>query len=247
MTTLRIRKIESPQQFETFVGNESPQGRISLYLWQSTWSKDDQRRWTRRLRASIEAALMSYHSKLGKPFPHAHELLEVRWKDELAQEAGGTFVAFITTEELAWFFTPHWIESQVVVARSFHIKPLLAATRGSWDELLPSSERTELVRSFPVLKTRGVATDHLPTAANWIAQGKATILMTSSQRHIWGDLEKATGRLQIDAAAQARGCDDVLDDLLECALRKGVSCWVVRDEELPSASPIAVFNLRRGA
>jgi hypothetical protein len=248
MGSFHIHKIQDPRQLETFIGAQANSPRISLYLWQNDWSKEAQRKWTRRLRSALESAFMSYYAKAGAAFPHVRQVLNLPWKEELTREGSGTFIAFVTPEALHWFHTPQWLGSQAVVAKSFHIKPLFMGQQPEWAEHFPSpSERKELVDAFLQLKTRGVATDHLPTAARWIAQGKATVLMASARRNVWGEIETKTGRVQIDSAAKARGCDDVLDDLVETASKKGVSCCVVDDDELPSASPIAVFNVRRGA
>jgi hypothetical protein len=235
-TSFNIRKISDSSQLTSFVGKGANEWGISLYFFSKSWAMLERRKWRRRLRSSLEDALVSFQTQSGSPHPAITEILSLDWLTDLDFAEPGTFVAFIDQHKLSWLLNPFLSINRTVVARSFHVKPLLS------HEDRENPFPTELVQSFNRLKARGLATDHLPTAAKWIAEGRVTALFASANRQVWGQLNHSNGDVRTQPKSLGRGCDDLLDDLLETAWTHGASCWVVEDHQLPSSSPIVVFQ-----
>jgi len=231
-----IKQITESAQLSSFVGKDSDHWGMSIYFYSKNWSASERKKWRRKLRSTLEDALVTFQTRSGSAHVATTDILSLHWLKDVDFADPGTLVVFIDQQRLSWLLNPFLALNRTIVARSFHIKPLL--TQEDQENPFPA----KLAESFNRLKARGLATDHLPTAARWIAEGKVTALFASANRQVWGQLDQRNGDVKTQPKAQGRGCDDLLDDLLETAWIHGASCWVVEDHQLPSSSPIAVFQ-----
>ena len=237
-TKFEIRPLTEKSQLRAYVDRDGSDWLVSVYHFSRTWAAKGRKKWQRRLQGNLEAVLTSYHAKAGVQHPAIHEVLSMAWAKEIDVEAAGTLVVFIEPKRLSWWIEPKLSVQQSVLARTFHVKPLLAVA----DDEKKSPFPDELARSFARLKARGLATDHLPTAAKWVAQGRGMAMFASARREVWGEVNPVSGEVRVLPRSGGLGADDILDDLVEKAWSQGASCWVIEDDRMPSSSPIAVFR-----
>lgn len=91
-------------------------------------------------------------------------------------------------------------------------------------------------------RMQGMSLSGLHEVAIQLVRGNLAELMIASDRNIWGKLDRLNGKVTV----AAKGIDnilqdDLLDDLAEVALAKGVRVTVVPIQQMPDQLPIAAI------
>jgi hypothetical protein len=94
------------------------------------------------------------------------------------------------------------------------------------------------VATFRKAEAAGLTTTDLEEVAKAAARGQIQSLLVAEDRHVWGHLDRDTGRVQVVHDQQGTA-DDLLDDLAELTLNNGGSVTVLPSVVLPNGQLIA--------
>ena len=91
-------------------------------------------------------------------------------------------------------------------------------------------------------RIQGMSLSGLHEVAIQLVRGNLTELMIASDRNIWGKLDRLNGKVTVAAKGMDNILqDDLLDDLAEVALAKGVRVTVVPIQQMPDQLSIAAI------
>lgn len=97
------------------------------------------------------------------------------------------------------------------------------------------------VINFRKAKSFGHASTHLKTISLAAVNGQIKSLLVAEDRHLWGYLDRFSGRLQLIKQKTEARSDDILDDLAELTLLKGGAVTVLPSLQMPDGAPIAAI------
>jgi len=97
----------------------------------------------------------------------------------------------------------------------------------------------EAIGSFHRAEAAGLASNDIHRIAEAACFGQVQRLIIAEDRNVWGDLNRATGHVQLVARNEARLGDDLLDDIAEIVLLKGGEVTVLPVGQIPGDQPIA--------
>ena len=89
-----------------------------------------------------------------------------------------------------------------------------------------------LVERFAVAKARDSAAEDLARVAEAAAAGRIATLLVDADRHIWGRLHRASGRIELRDSGDP-AVDDLLDDIGELVIASGGEVVVVPADRMP--------------
>lgn len=112
----------------------------------------------------------------------------------------------------------------------------------AWQVLLPQylKRLNRLIEQFGSAKSRGLGSEELPQVAEAAAAGRVETLLIEADRHVPGQLNPASGEIQLDDLANP-DVDDLLDDLGQLVLKMGGNVVVVPAEHMPTPTGIAAI------
>lgn len=97
-----------------------------------------------------------------------------------------------------------------------------------------------LTEMFGVARSRDLGTDDLEQAMKAAVAGRVATLLVEADRHIPGQVDAATGGIEVGDLVNP-GVDDLLDDLGESVLRQGGQVVVVPAERMPTRTGLAAI------
>jgi hypothetical protein len=93
---------------------------------------------------------------------------------------------------------------------------------------------------FEQAHSKSVGSDDLAQVAEASASGRVETLFIDADRHISGQLDAATGRVELANLSDPH-IDDLLDDLSELVAKKGGTVLVIPAAEMPSRTGLAAI------
>lgn len=97
-----------------------------------------------------------------------------------------------------------------------------------------------LVERFNVAKARDAAEEDLARVAEAAAAGRIATLLVDADRHVWGHLDRASGRIRLRESGDP-ATDDLIDDIGELVIGSGGEVVVVPAERMPASSGVAAI------
>jgi hypothetical protein len=97
----------------------------------------------------------------------------------------------------------------------------------------------ESIGEYRAAVSRGLASDNLSMTARMTVQGRVRRLLLAEGAHVWGRLDRESGRIDPASSQQGPQDDDILDDLAEGVLVRGGEVLVLPPERLPVPGPVA--------
>ncbi|MGZ8518896.1 MAG: baeRF3 domain-containing protein [Candidatus Binatia bacterium] len=97
-----------------------------------------------------------------------------------------------------------------------------------------------LVEQFGTAKSQGLGSDKPALVAEAAAAGRVATLLLEAERHIAGQIDPSSGRIEYGDLAHPE-IDDILDDLGELVLTKGGQVVIVAAERMPAQSGVAAI------
>ncbi len=102
-----------------------------------------------------------------------------------------------------------------------------------------SRQDLDAIGSFHRARASGLASNDIHRIAEAACFGQVQRLIIAEDRNVWGELERATGQVQLMARHEERLGDDLLDDIAELVLLKGGEVTVLPASQIPGEQPIA--------
>jgi hypothetical protein len=99
----------------------------------------------------------------------------------------------------------------------------------------------EILHEYAKLAGSGRTTNTLQTVARAAVRGQIRQLLVAEDTHLWGMLDRATGKVTQHPSPQDSRDHDVLDDLIECVLARGGKILVVPAARMPGRAPAAAI------
>jgi len=97
----------------------------------------------------------------------------------------------------------------------------------------------EWVEKYRSLVGKGLAVEGAEAVAGAVIQGRVWCVLASEDGSLPGRLDRATGQVSRQAATDAAGDADLIDDICEEAWKRGGEIYVVPKASLPTREPIA--------
>lgn len=120
--------------------------------------------------------------------------------------------------------------------------PLDELREQAWQVFEPhyQSRLAKLVDDFVLAKSKGLGLDELQKLSEAAVAGRIATLLIEADREIGGQVDAATGKLQLADLSHPE-VDDVLDDLGELVLSKGGKVLVVTSAQMPTKTGAAAI------
>lgn len=106
---------------------------------------------------------------------------------------------------------------------------------------IADGEEKKAVSSFNRMLLLGFGSTYLPQIAKQAVQGNISLLLVAREDHIWGELNRITGDVQIHHEQLTDLDDDLLDDLAEVVLGYKCKVLVLDKNCMPGLQPIAAI------
>ncbi len=97
------------------------------------------------------------------------------------------------------------------------------------------------VSSFRKAESWGLTSSHLRETAVAAVRGQIQSLFIAEDRHVWGQLNRETGALQVQDDQGDGAADDLLDDIAELVLMKHGRVTVLPSNRMPRGQSIAAI------
>lgn len=95
------------------------------------------------------------------------------------------------------------------------------------------------VAAFQNAKVAGRTSTDVHHVARQAARGQVQSVLVASDRHVWGHLDRESGKASLVREGEEVSGDDLLDDIAELVLLKGGTVTVLPAREMPTNQPIA--------
>ncbi len=95
--------------------------------------------------------------------------------------------------------------------------------------------------AFRVAEASGLASTSLEDIALAVSRGQVASLLIAEDRHLWGNLDRETGHVQVLKSRRDAASDDLLDDIAELTLLKGGKVTVLPSFQMPNRHLIAAI------
>jgi hypothetical protein len=95
------------------------------------------------------------------------------------------------------------------------------------------------VVAFRRSEASGLATTNIVEIAMAAARGQIQTLLIAEDRHVWGHLDRETGRVEVLDQPGKTTADDLLDDIAELTLNNGGAVTVLPSIQMPKNQLIA--------
>jgi len=99
----------------------------------------------------------------------------------------------------------------------------------------------QVLNEYTQLAGREQVRDDLQMVAQAAVHGRARQLLVEEHAHLWGMLDRKSGKVVQHVTQQDTRDGDVLNDLTECVLARGGEVWMVQAARMPSSSPVAAI------
>lgn len=114
--------------------------------------------------------------------------------------------------------------------------------RSAWQVVEPRylARLAALVEEFGSSRSKDLGHEELTQVAKAVSAGRVATLLIEADRHVPGQINAATGDIELDDLADPE-VDDVLDDLATLALKTGGDVVIVPAERMPTETGVAAI------
>ena len=104
-----------------------------------------------------------------------------------------------------------------------------------------TSKQSAAIQAFEHAEKRGETSQELETIAKAAISGNVRHLFIAEDRHIWGRLDRKTGRIKLGNTKESVAHDDILDDLAEETIRNLGQVTVLPSILMPDGQPVGAI------